>query len=311
MRVLNRILEWVVFGVCIVVALLCLMYIVHFVNKVESTPATQLETVYFTLITTILTLIASIGITYFLSRRKAAEDLRLLGQSAIRHIKQIMISTRILTETTEQKTGRLKRMKRENEQVNIDLMLEYFDNISKQMTALSAGVNTAKNDWANVLSEEMEESIESDEIILGYLEKIKALREEIEKKDEVIKTQDEERDKESAEYEHSIREKEGKIELLKKAEEDLRNKIIQIESKPYFWPTDINTAIPSSGSGISGITGIAPSPGLLGLHSTCDICHANPAVLTCSKCGKEICHSCQSSPFTPIYIAPICKECSR
>lgn len=308
MKLLNRSVGYVFLGLCVFVAFSCIGYIVIFVRKLESSPATQLEITHFTLVTTFLTLFASIGITHFVSKTVAAKDIKLLGQSAIRHIRQIILSTKILSKTIERKTRGLNAIKQRNEQVDVDLILEYFDNLSNQISSLSIGINTARNDWANILTEEIQESIESDEEIWGYLKKIELLREEIEKKEEGMREEEEQRNRESVELEKLIEEKEEKIELLKQEEEKLIHKRMEIENKPSSWPTYLSTSVvgPSGTSSPLDMSGLG-----LGYTGTCDICRLNPASQACSKCGKLTCPSCTATGATTTLTEPVCRECSE
>lgn len=300
-------------SISVIMIIASLVYIIFYIYKsIISTP-TNIETVFFAIGTNLFTASASMLITYVLAKKKFDKDIRALGQSAIRHIKQIIISTNILKGTIIEKISVLKNVKNSKKSLNRNLVLEYFDNILNQLNSLSGGINTAKMDWANVLSEEMKESIKSDEGIIRYINEIRTLKQEINEKEKIILS----KEKEKKEYKELADEQKEKVKLLKEKQDALEIKLTQIESEPFRWPTpmDINT------SSLTGLNAGTIGSSKFGLNSgtaydllktsleMCEICNKQYSIYTCKKCNKKICMSCSSDPLSFMNSA-ICKNCS-
>lgn len=279
----------------ILIGIVCIWFITTFVHKAEQQPLNQIELVYFTIITTLLTIIVSAGITHYYSKILTTQQMKLLGQSAIRHIKQMMISSKILSATIEKKIEKLEERKKKEANIDINLALEYFDNTLNQVTALQIGINTAKSDWTNILTEEIRESIESDEQIWGYFKEMNILKQEINEKNKQIVDMEQRAQEETKEYRDLIKEKENKIKSLEETEQKLRTKIIEINTAPNSWPTSWSSISSSTISSSSALSSPLESAFYNSGWRLCELCKKETPIGKCAKCGKWVCSACSDS----------------
>lgn len=282
------------------------LFVIYFLYQMSQQNLSNLATGIFAIMLSVTTTAIAIVVSIILSGRALEEQLKMYGKLAMRRIVQSLKSCRLLIDTICSKKLLLEKKKTFKKEI----VMEFLDNLACQSSRLLSTISDSKEDWIDILSDEIKEADEIDKEYGQLRIKYHELQSElIFAKKELTKTKEKADAKE--ELEVKVNNLEDKLKNARNELSDLRRKSDSLGS---VWPTGTALGAAAMGaypSGDNALFGEAPWIHTVAGISKCVDCD-NFTNLVCSECGRPLCNICESQTFfigTPF--KRLCSECKK